>query len=96
LGAAHRFAEAGGGDVVITSLTNKTTLVTGVSRGIGQATALVLAAAGARAVVHCGRKADEAKAVVEQIRVAGGRTDLVAADLAPPDARIGSLRESVF
>jgi 3-oxoacyl-[acyl-carrier protein] reductase len=68
-----------------TSLASKTALVTGASRGMGRATALALATAGARVVVHYGRNADEAKAVVDQIRAAGGRADAVAADLAAPD-----------
>jgi 3-oxoacyl-[acyl-carrier protein] reductase len=68
-----------------TSLANKTALVTGASRGMGRATALALAAAGARVIVHYGRNADEAKAVVDQIRAAGGRADAVAADLAAAD-----------
>src|ERR1700691_4644751 len=69
----------------MTSLANKTALVTGASRGMGRATALELAAAGARVIVHYGRNADEAKAVVDQIRAAGGRADAVSADLAAPD-----------
>jgi NAD(P)-dependent dehydrogenase (short-subunit alcohol dehydrogenase family) len=67
------------------TLANKTALVTGASRGMGRATALALAAAGARVIIHYGRNADEAKAVVDQIRAAGGRADAVAADLAMPD-----------
>ena len=67
------------------SLTNKITLVTGASRGMGRAAALALAAAGARVVVHYGRNADEAKSVVDQIRAAGGRADAVGADLSAPD-----------
>jgi 3-oxoacyl-[acyl-carrier protein] reductase len=66
-------------------LADKTALVTGASRGMGRATAFALAAAGARVIVHYGRNADEAKAVVDQIRAAGGRADAVAADLAAPD-----------
>ena len=69
----------------MTRLADKTALVTGASRGMGRATALALAAAGARLIVHYGRNADEAKSVVDQIRVAGGRADAVAADLAAPD-----------
>jgi NAD(P)-dependent dehydrogenase (short-subunit alcohol dehydrogenase family) len=69
----------------MTDLANKTALVTGASRGIGRATALALAAADARVVVHYGRNADEAKAVVDQIRAAGGRADALAADLAAAD-----------
>jgi 3-oxoacyl-[acyl-carrier protein] reductase len=67
------------------NLTGKTALVTGASRGMGRATALALAAAGARVVVHYGRNADEAKSVVDQIRAAGGRADALAADLSAPD-----------
>ena len=67
------------------NLANKTALVTGASRGMGRATALALAAAGARIIVHYGRNADEAKAVVEQIRAVGGRADAIAADLAASD-----------
>jgi NAD(P)-dependent dehydrogenase (short-subunit alcohol dehydrogenase family) len=70
---------------IMASLPNKTALVTGASGGMGRATALALAAAGARIIVHYGRNADEAKAVVDQIRSAGGRADAVAADLAAPD-----------
>ena len=69
----------------MTTLVNKTALVTGASRGMGRATALALAADGARVIVHYGRNADEAKAVVDQIRAAGGRADAVGADLGAPD-----------
>ena len=69
----------------MSTLANKTALVTGASRGMGRATALAFAAAGARVVVHYGRNADEAKSVVDQIRAAGGHADAVPADLAAPD-----------
>src|ERR1700687_6017250 len=69
----------------MTNLANKTALITGASRGMGRATALALAATGARIIVHYGRNADEAKAVVDKIRAAGGRADAVAADLAASD-----------
>jgi NAD(P)-dependent dehydrogenase (short-subunit alcohol dehydrogenase family) len=52
---------------------------------MGRATALALAAAGAHVIVHYERNAEEAKAVVDQIRAAGGRADAVSADLAAPD-----------
>jgi 3-oxoacyl-[acyl-carrier protein] reductase len=67
------------------TLANKTALVTGASRGIGRATALALAAAGARVIVHYSRSTDHAKSVVAQICAAGGRADAVAADLAAAD-----------
>jgi NAD(P)-dependent dehydrogenase (short-subunit alcohol dehydrogenase family) len=69
----------------MTNLANKTALVTGASRGMGRATALALAAAGAHVIVHYGRNGDEAKTVVDQIRAGGGRADAVSADLAAPD-----------
>lgn len=52
---------------------------------MGRATALALAAAGARVIVHYGRGAAEAEAAVAQIRTSGGRADRVSADLARPD-----------
>ncbi len=69
----------------MSNLTGKTALVTGASRGIGRATALALARAGAQVIVHYSRGAKEADAVVAEIRGAGGRADAVAADLAAPD-----------
>jgi NAD(P)-dependent dehydrogenase (short-subunit alcohol dehydrogenase family) len=63
----------------------KTALVTGASRGIGRATALALARAGAQVLVHYGRGADEAKAVVQEIRDAGGRAEALGADLSSPN-----------
>src|SRR3984957_12526041 len=67
------------------SLSGKTALVTGASRGIGRATALALAAAGAQVLVHYGRGATEADGVVAEIRKAGGRADAVMADMAAAD-----------
>jgi 3-oxoacyl-[acyl-carrier protein] reductase len=69
----------------MTTLLGKTALVTGASRGIGRASARALAKAGAQVLVHYGRGAKEAEAVVTAIREAGGRADAVAADLAAPD-----------
>ncbi|MDB5850827.1 MAG: fabG5 [Rhodoferax sp.] len=67
------------------SLTGKTALVTGASRGIGRATALALAHAGAQVLVHYGSGEAEAAAVVDEIRRAGGKAEKVAADLRAPD-----------
>jgi 3-oxoacyl-[acyl-carrier protein] reductase len=69
----------------MTRLAGKTALVTGGSRGIGRASALALAAAGAQVLVHYGHGAEEADAVVAEIRQGGGRADTVAADLAASD-----------
>jgi 3-oxoacyl-[acyl-carrier protein] reductase len=62
----------------------KTALVTGASRGIGRAAALALAGAGAQVVVHYGSNAVEARAVVEEIKAAGGRAEAVGVDLSDP------------
>jgi 3-oxoacyl-[acyl-carrier protein] reductase len=67
------------------NLSGKTALVTGASRGMGRAAALALAAAGAQVLVHYGRGANEAEAVVAEIRKTGGRADAIAVDLAAAD-----------
>jgi 3-oxoacyl-[acyl-carrier protein] reductase len=69
----------------MTTLRNKTALVTGASRGIGRATAAALAKAGARVLVHYGRSAEEAKSLVDNIRADGGRADTIRADLGTPE-----------
>jgi len=65
----------------MTNLTGKTALVTGASRGIGRATAIALANAGARVLVHYSNAEQSAESVVAAIRAAGGRADKIAADL---------------
>jgi len=67
------------------SLSGKTALATGASRGMGRAAALELAKAGAQVLVHYGNGAKEAEAVVAEIRKLGARADAVQADLAAPD-----------
>jgi NADP-dependent 3-hydroxy acid dehydrogenase YdfG len=69
----------------MSDLSGKTALVTGASRGIGRASAIALAKAGAQVVVHFGRATKEAEAVIAEIRNTSGRADLIAADLAAPD-----------
>jgi 3-oxoacyl-[acyl-carrier protein] reductase len=65
----------------MTTLQNKTALVTGASRGIGRATAVALAEAGAHVLVHYGRSAQEAESLVAAIQTKGGRADAISADL---------------
>jgi 3-oxoacyl-[acyl-carrier protein] reductase len=67
------------------SLSGKTALVTGASRGIGRACALALGKAGAQVLVHYARAEKEAEAVVAEIRLLGGRGEKLAADLALTD-----------
>src|SRR5437879_7948306 len=70
------------------SLTNKTALVTGASRGIGRATVTALAEAGAHVLVHYGHSAQDAESIVADIRSKGGRADAIKADLGTPDGAI--------
>jgi 3-oxoacyl-[acyl-carrier protein] reductase len=69
----------------MTNLTGKTALVTGASRGIGRASALALAKAGAQVLVHYSSSKAEADQVVAEILAGGGRAEAVAADLAAPE-----------
>ena len=67
------------------SLSNKTALVTGASRGIGRATASALANAGAHVLVHYGHSAQDAESIVASIRSKGGRAQAIQADLGTSD-----------
>src|SRR6201998_796894 len=69
----------------MTNINNKTALVTGASRGLGRATALALANAGARVIIHYGRSESEANTLRKQIEASGGQADTLSADLALPD-----------
>ena len=69
----------------MSSLSGKTALVSGASRGIGRASALALAQAGAQVLVHYSSSEKEADAVVAEIRKAGGRAEKVGADLRRAD-----------
>src|SRR6201985_2835315 len=67
------------------SITKKTALVTGASRGIGRATASALAESGAHVLVHYGRSVQDAEFLVAGIRSKEGRADAISADLGTPD-----------
>src|SRR5258707_372745 len=69
----------------MTTLQDKTALVTGASRGIGRATAAALAKAGAHVLVHYGRSAKEAESLVSEIQAQGGRAEAISADLGTPN-----------
>ena len=69
----------------MSTLQNRTALVTGASRGIGRATAAALARAGAHVLVHYGRSAPEAESLVSEIQAKGGRAKAISADLGTPN-----------
>jgi NAD(P)-dependent dehydrogenase (short-subunit alcohol dehydrogenase family) len=69
----------------MTTLQDKTALVTGASRGIGRATAAALARAGAHVLVHYGRSAQEAESLVSEIQAKAGRAQAISADLGTPN-----------
>jgi 3-oxoacyl-[acyl-carrier protein] reductase len=68
----------------MTTLQNKTALVIGASRGIGRATALALAEAGAHVLVHYSRSKQEAESLVAAIQASGGRATAISVDLSTP------------
>ena len=77
-------------------LANKTALVTGASRGIGRATALELAKAGAEVAVNYAGNRAAAEEVLAQIQAAGGQAFMVQADVgdaAAVDAMVKSVVE---
>jgi 3-oxoacyl-[acyl-carrier protein] reductase len=76
-------------------LDGKVALVTGGSRGIGAATALGLARAGADVAVTYHQAADAASAVVKGIEHAGRRGLAINADSADPDAVLRSVQQTV-
>lgn len=63
------------------SLSGRRALVTGAATGIGRATALQLAQAGAHVVVNHLRQAEAAQAVVQAIESAGGQAMAIDADV---------------
>jgi len=68
-------------------------LVTGSSSGIGAAIALELARGGAKVAVHYRGNADGAAAVVEQIRAAGGISEMVQADVGNVEQAAGLVKK---
>jgi 3-oxoacyl-[acyl-carrier protein] reductase len=69
----------------MTEFQNKTALVTGASRGIGRATAVALAEAGAHVLIHYGRSKQQAESLVAEIQTKGGRANAIPADLGTSD-----------
>lgn len=71
------------------SFHKKSVLITGATAGIGRATALAFAAAGARVIVS-GRRQAEGEAVVAEIRSAGGVAAFFRADVSD-EAQVAAL-----
>jgi 3-oxoacyl-[acyl-carrier protein] reductase len=70
----------------VPELDGRIALITGASRGIGRATALELAAAGAAVGVNYRSDAEGAAAVVAEITAAGARALALQADVADPES----------
>jgi len=66
-------------------LKDKVAVVTGSSRGIGAATAAILAEKGARVAVNCRVNVEKGEEVLASIREKGGEGILVQADVTDPD-----------
>ena len=72
-------------------LKGKAAVVTGASRGIGEATARLFAEAGA-AVVLAARSSDATDRIAAEIREAGGQAEAVICDVVEPAAVEGAIR----
>lgn len=71
----------------------KVAVVTGAGRGIGAATAVALAEAGADVVISA-RTEDQLRTVAKQVEAAGRRAHVVTADLSDLDAVAGLAGEA--
>jgi 3-oxoacyl-[acyl-carrier protein] reductase len=77
----------------MSDLKNRVALVTGGSRGIGEAIAIALANAGAAVAVNYRERSQEAAAVVENIQRNGGRAAAIAADVSLAGAVRGMISD---
>ncbi len=76
-------------------LAGQVALVTGGAKNIGRAISIALAAAGAAVAVNTLRSRDEAQAVVQEIRAAGGDAEVFLADIADA-AAVRAMGEGVM
>jgi acetoacetyl-CoA reductase len=74
-------------------LDNKIALVTGGSKGIGKAIALMLAKAGAKVALNYNRSADEAQAVADEIKALGSDAFIAQADVSDATAARGLVKK---
>jgi NAD(P)-dependent dehydrogenase (short-subunit alcohol dehydrogenase family) len=77
------------------NLEHRVALITGGTRGIGAATAIALAEAGADVALAARNLDDEAKGVARRIESLGLRAILIAADVARPEEAIRCVDETV-
>jgi len=76
------------------NLKDRVALVTGASQGIGRATALALAQAGAR-VAAAARNAEKLASIVAEIAAAGGEALAVKMDVADADQVKSGFRQTI-
>jgi NAD(P)-dependent dehydrogenase (short-subunit alcohol dehydrogenase family) len=76
-------------------LRNKVALVTGASRGIGQAIALALAGEGADVSINCSTSVEAAGKVAREIKKLGRRSTVIQADVSDKEAVENMVREVV-
>ena len=67
-------------------LEGKVALVTGASRGIGEATALEMAARGAKHIILAARSMDDLEQVRQRVEAAGGSASVLQLDLSKPES----------
>src|SRR5258708_36971127 len=67
------------------NLKNKVIIVTGASHGIGSATAMEFAKAGAKVALNYRRNKDEAESVQKEIETMGGEAFVIQADVGKPE-----------
>ena len=79
----------------MSKLSNKVSLITGGSRGIGAAIAKRLAADGAKVAITYTKGADAAASVVKEIERAGGKAIAIQADAADADAVKAAVEKTV-
>lgn len=80
---------------VAIDVSGKSALVTGASRGIGRATAEILAASGARVAVNYRREDGAADNFVKETRAAGGEALALAGDVGNPEEARQLVRDVV-
>jgi len=76
-------------------LAGKIAIVTGGSRGIGRATSIQLAKAGAHVLVNYRSNDEAAKETLRLIEEAGGQAELLGFDVADPDSVAAAIKDAI-